>query len=544
VALDKDGLIIMEWFKSLSTGQVLEKAAKAVPNKTAVVDGERRKTFKELHHMADALAASFSELGFGKGDRVAIYMPNSIELMAAFYALQKLGVIVVWVNPNYRVGEAHFMLANSEAKGVVLFREWDGYDYLDSILDIKGVLPNLKSVILAGDGKGEGVYSFYDLLDRGSGKKYSQPHMDTKEDLSMFLYTSGTTGRPKGAMISHYAAVRAGWEYSRGVMASSEDRFIAALPMSHSYGCGAILIQPTLLQSTLVLMDKFDTEKAFRIIEKEKVTLLLGAPTHYILALSHKRRKEYDLSSLRAGLIAGYTPPEGLITRVEEEMDMYITSFWGASEVGPGVGIICPYPSPLEIREKYIGRPVAGTKVRIVDPASREEVPEGEIGELTLSGWHVMKGYWRNPEETEKQIVNGWLFMGDLVSQEKDGYIKIYGRTKDLINRGGYKIYPHELESLIIQHPKVDQACVVSTPNPVLGESTCACVIPRAGEQITLIEVRDFLRDKMAPHKLPDELCLMTDFPRLSGGVKINKFGKGGLTELAEKDENRERHRK
>ena len=154
-----------------------------------------------------------------------------------------------------------------------------------------------------------------------------------------------------------------------------------------------------------------------------------------------------------------------------------------------------------------------------------------------------MKGYWKNAEKTRRQIIDGWLFMGDLVSREKNGYFKIYGRTKDLINRGGYKIYPYELESLIIDHRKVDQVCVVATPNPVLGESICACVIPKSGNVVTLKEIREFMQDKIASYKLPDEVCFMIDFPRLSGGVKIKKFGQGGLVELAKKDQNRERIR-
>jgi acyl-CoA synthetase (AMP-forming)/AMP-acid ligase II len=235
--------------------------------------------------------------------------------------------------------------------------------------------------------------------------------------------------------------------------------------------------------------------------------------------------------------------PEGLITQVEKEMGVYLTSFWGASEVGPGLGTMCPFPSPLDIREKYIGRPVAGTRMRIVDSETREELADGEIGELTLSGWHVMQGYWKNPEETRRQIIDGWLFMGDLASREKDGFIKIYGRTKDLINRGGYKIYPHELERMLVEHPKVEQVCMVATPNPVLGESICACVIPVKGQSITLNEVREFMKNKVAPHKLPDELCILSDFPKLSGGVKIKKFGKDGLAEIAEKDKDRDRIR-
>jgi fatty-acyl-CoA synthase len=534
----------MRNFEKLTVGQVLEKAAEQSPDKIAVVDGDRRKTFKELNSMADALAASLAEMEFIKGDRVAIYMKNSLEFVTAFYALQKLGIIAVWVNAIYRMQEAQFILQNSEAKGVFIFDEWDGYNYMDEILRLRNELPELKTIIVAGNGTGEDVYSFDGLVDKGIGRTPPPVAIDSREDLSMLLYTSGTTGKPKGAMIRHYAAVRGGWGYSHGTRASADDIFIGLLPMSHSYGCGSILIQPILLQATVVLMDKFETEKAFAIIESEKITLQLAAPAHYIMELNHKSRKRYDLSSLRAGLIAGQIAPEGLITRVEKEMHVYLTSFWGASEVGPGLGTMCPYPSPLEIREKYIGLPIADTQIRVVDPITREEMPDGEIGELTLSGWHVMQGYWKNSEETKKQIIDGWLFMGDLASREKNGYIKIYGRSKDLINRGGYKIYPYELESLIGDYPKVDQVCVVATPNPVLGESICACIIPQPKEKVSLKEIREFLKDRIAPHKLPDELCIMDDFPRLSGSIKIRKFGKDGLTELAQKDLNREGIRK
>lgn len=534
----------MEKFESLSVGQVLENAAESVPDKIAVVDGVQRITYTKLNQMTNALAAGLADLGFKKGDRAGIYMKNSLEFVTVFYALQKLGVIVVWVNAIYRKNEARFVLENSEAKAVFIFDEWDGYNYLEDLVSLKTELPLLESIIAAGNGKGEGVYHLDRLIDEYMDSQAPTVPIEPQEDISMLLYTSGTTGKPKGAMISHYAAVRGGWGYSLGVEAGADDIFIGFLPMSHSYGCGSLLVQPIYLHSTIVLMDKFETEKAFEIIEKEKITLQLGAPTHYILELNHRNRKNYDLSSLRAGLIAGQIAPEGLITRVENEMDMYLTSFWGSSEVGPGLGILCPYPSPLDIRENYIGIPVPDTDVRIVDPVSQKELPDGEIGELTLSGWHVMKGYWQNPTETQKQIVDGWLFMGDLVSRDGNGYLRIYGRTKDLINRGGYKIYPNELESLIMEHPDVDQACIVATPNPVLGESICACIIPMPKKTITLKEIREFMQDKVAEHKLPDELCVMTDFPKLSGGVKIKKFGAGGLAELAAKDETRDRSRK
>ncbi|MDP2644844.1 MAG: AMP-binding protein, partial [Desulfobacterales bacterium] len=332
----------MKISKDLSVGKILEKSARTVPEKVALVAGDLRKTFKELNGMSDSLAGAFSSLGFKKGDRVAIYMRNSVELFVSFYALQKLGVIVVWVNPMYRMVESEFILKNSGAKGVVIFRQWDGYDYLDSITAIHKDLPELESIILVGEGQGRGVHLFHDLLTRDARHPFSPPPIDLTEDLSMLIYTSGTTGKPKGAMITHYQAIRAGWEYSRGVDAASGDIFIGILPMTHSYGCGSILIQPVLLGATVVLMEKFEVEAAFKLIEKEKITLQLGSPTHYILELNHPRRKNYDLTSLRAGLIAGQRAPEGLITRVEKELGIYLTSFWGSTEVGPGLGIICP----------------------------------------------------------------------------------------------------------------------------------------------------------------------------------------------------------
>jgi fatty-acyl-CoA synthase len=416
--------------KTVSIGEALEQAASLAPQKIALVEGEKRRTFKELDAMANALAASLQELGLRKGDRVAIYMKSSIEFVVSFYAIEKLGAIVAWVNPNYRETETDFILRNSEAKGIVIFREWDGYDYLDAVLKMKESLPHLEFAVVVGEGEGENIWSFDNLLKKGYGRSFSAPPIKTQNDLAMLIYTSGTTGRPKGAMITHFQAVNGGLQYSLGVQATSEDIFIGILPMSHSYGCGSTLIQPILLRSTLVLMEKFDAEKAFQLIEKEKITLQLAAPTHYIIELNHPKRGSYDLSSLRAGLIAGQIAPEGLISRVEKEMGVYITSFWGASEVGPGLGIICPYPSPLQIREAYVGKAIAGTTVRVVEPGTSREVPEGEIGELTLKGWHVLKGYWNNPEETNKQIVDGWLHMGDLVSREKEDYFKIYGRTK------------------------------------------------------------------------------------------------------------------
>jgi len=318
------------------------------------------------------------------------------------------------------------------------------------------------------------------------------------------------------------------------VDATKDDIFIAFLPMSHSYGCGALLIQSILLGSTLVLLDRFSPEAAFQLIEKEGVTLQLAAPAHYILELEHPNRTRYDLSSLRAGLIAGQIAPKGLITRVEAAFGIYIASFLGSSEVGPGLSIILPYRTPLDVREDYIGFPLSGTQAKIVNPVTGVEKGPGEPGELLLSGWHVTGGYWRNPEETANQIRNGWLHTGDLAAKDADGCFRILGRIKEFINRGGFKVIPSEVERLLLELPGVEEACVVGTPNHVLGESICACLKLRTGAtRLSLADLRAAISGKVAYYKLPDELLVLADFPRMPGGLKVKRFGTGGLVEVA-----------
>jgi fatty-acyl-CoA synthase len=261
------------------------------------------------------------------------------------------------------------------------------------------------------------------------------------------------------------------------------------------------------------------------------------------MEMNHPHFKKYDLSSLRKGLISGYIPPPQLMEKIEEEYKFWFCNFWGSSETGPGT---LSYPdSPREKRLYTVGRPHEEEMIKVVDPETGLEVSRGAIGELVVKGWNVIKEYWNNPEETNRHFdQEGWLHIGDLASMDKDGYITIVGRLKDQINRGGLKIIPHDVEEELQKHPKISEAVVVGTPNPVLGESVCACVIPKEGANITLEEIREFLSERISKNKLPDELCLMKAFPRLSGGVKLNKYGEGGILELALKDPNRVRWKK
>jgi len=545
------GSTASETFERLSeytVWRVLDESARRLPDKIAVVDGDRRFTYAEIREQSEDLARALASLGLGKGSIAAVYLPNSVEQIVVFYALQKLGAAIAWVNPNYRESELRFILANSGASSLFLFEEWGGFDGLSAAVGLDGI-PDLQHIVVAKPRDGftstdSRVLTLPEVIERGAtaggpGMDDAAPGATSKyevspDDLAMLIYTSGTTAQPKGAMIRQSQVVRAGFAYSLGVDATEDDVFIGFLPMSHSYGCGALLVQPFILGATLALLDRFSPEASLALIEREKVTVQYAAPAHYIMQLGYPGRGDFDISSLRAGMTAGQLAPAGLITRVEQEMGVYISSFLGSSEVGPGLSIILPYGTALDVRERAIGYVIPGTEARIVSPGTGEELPHGEPGELVLSGWHVTQGYWRNPEETQNQIRDGWLHTGDLASRDEEGCFSILGRLKDCVNRGGFKVIPSEIESLLMEYPGIAEVCVVGTPNPVLGESVCACVVvAEDANDLTLQNIRDHLQGKLAAFKHPDELLVLPELPRMPGGVKVNRYSAGGVVELA-----------
>jgi fatty-acyl-CoA synthase/long-chain acyl-CoA synthetase len=517
----------------LAAGQVLERSARLFPRKTALVYKGQRIPYQELNTRVDRFASGLASLGVTKGDRVVIDLPNSPELVVSFYGLAKLGAISVWCNPIYRQKEVSFILGNSGAKGIIVRSEFDGFDYLGMVGEIRKGF-KLDHVITVGDG-GDTTFEELSTLMRSGPPAVS---INPETDFIKIIYTSGATGIPKGSPYTHAQAIRSGFVYALALDASSRDVFLAALPLYHSYAFNCLLMQCPSIQATMVLMERWDPEEALKLIEGERVTIHPVAPTHYIMEMNHPGFKEYDLSSLRAGLISGYVPPPGLMEKIEQEYKFWFCNFWGTSETGPGT--LSFQNSPRIKRLATAGRPHEGESIRIVHPETGEEVPRGTVGELTLKGWNVTKGYWNNPEETSKHFdEEGWFHIGDLAFMDEDGYVTIVGRLKDQINRGGLKIIPNDVEEELRRHPDVSEAVVVGTPNPVLGESICACIIPSEGVTVTLKEIREFLSRKVSKNKLPDELCIMKEFPKLSGGVKLNKYGAGGILELALKDPER-----
>ncbi|NLT35718.1 MAG: acyl--CoA ligase [Gaiellales bacterium] len=523
--------------------------ARRTPGKLALICGDRRLTYADMEGLVAQATAALQASGFKPGDRLAISAQNSVELVVFYYALTSAGCIAVWVNPSYRGQELLFPLANTGARALLVD---DAGPVLDQVAEAKssGGLPELECIYTrteaeeeSGAGSPLRVQTWESFI-RAGDPTAARPVEAADDDYAMIIHTSGATGVPKGAPSTHWQCTNEGFHYARALRTGPEDVFLGALPMFHSFGFICLLNQPFQLGATLVVMPEWNTGEGLRLIEEEKITVHPMAPTHYLLEMKHADFGQRDLTSMRTGLISGYVPPRDLFDEIEQKYPgMVYSNFWGSSETGPG--LFSPYDALREKRYFTVGRAVVGEEVRVADAESGEELPLGTPGELQVRGPNVIREYWNNPEETQRHFhAGGWFKTGDMATLDEDGYVTIVGRIKDQINRGGLKITPSDLEQEIQGFPGVEQVCVIGVPNPVLGESICVCVVPTAGCQLDLDQLRAFLATRVARNHLPDELCLMDEFPRLSGGVKIDKYGKQGLRALVLAREDRQVYRK
>ena len=526
----------------LSVGEMLERSARLVPDKAALIYEDQRITYKEVNDRADAVAAGLQKLGVVKGDRVAVFLQNVPELVYSYFGIAKLGAIAAWANPAYRMEEFEFILRNSGSKVAIMHREIKGFDYLEMMGELRPKLPDLKHLAILDPRPDDDVIDYRKLQEEHAGVPFEKPSIDIKKDYVLFYNTGGTTGTPKAAAHTHYTSILRATVNIDPLEVTADDVTLAHLPMYHAFGGAVCLILPVATQGTIVVMPEYNVEKALQLIQEHKVTLHHSAPAHILMSTKSPNFKNYEVSSLRTGLAGGFIWPPEVFERAYNEMHLDLVHHWGMAEIG-GIGIVCPPTEDRQRRYTSIGKPIEG-EAAVKDPTTGEILPPGQPGELVYRG-EIFKEYWNNPTETARSFDgDGWFHTGDMVMQDEEGFFKMMGRIKEQINRGGLKIVPAELESLLVKHPKIKEICVTSTPNPVLGESICVCVVPAGDEKPTLKELREFLQDKIAAYKLPEELCIFDSFPRLAGGVKYKKFGEGSIQEMAAKDETREKLRK
>jgi fatty-acyl-CoA synthase len=500
-----------------------------------------RWSYAELKHRVDLLAAGLLSLGLKPGDRIGIWAPNCAEWAVTQFASAKAGLILVNINPAYRLSELEFCLKKVGCRALIAAERLKNSDYLAMLralapeLDSCTVnnltsarLPQLKLVIRLGRSRTAGCLNFEDVMQRATAsdrERLAQIAVELQPDDPINIqFTSGTTGSPKGATLSHYNILNNGYFVGRGIELTERDRICIPVPLYHCFGMvmgnlaaivhGAAMIYPA---------ESFDPARTLEAVDRERATALYGVPTMFIAELETPEFARYDLSSLRTGIMAGSPCPVEVMKRVISQMNLTeITNCYGMTETSP-VSFQTHTHDSFERRVSTVGRVHPHVQVKIVDVLGRC-VPRGVQGELHTRGYSVMKGYWEDPEKTAEVLdAAGWMHTGDLGVIDDEGYANITGRLKDMVIRGGENVYPREVEEFLYRHAKVQAVQVCGVPDVKFGEEVCAWIQLKPGTSSTAEEIREFCQNQIAHYKVPRYIRFVTEFPMTITG-KVQKF--------------------
>ena len=501
---------------------VVERRATEHPDRALVVAGSRTLTFGQVESRAAALAAALAELGIEQGDRIAINLPNCPEWIIAMVAGAKLGATIVPVNPRLNYHEFKYQLRHAEVSAAVTTEQYDGIDYLQLFEDVIAELPDLQYLVTVGKEElwyDDRIFQFEDLVSSGEGRPVPQsPTLSDDSDLAL-LYTSGTMGKPKGVRLSHRAVVETALRTGEAVEMEPGDRVLISVPLFTIFGFGAV-IGAMASGATIVVQEEFDAGEAIRLLERERITVLHGIPTMFHLLMREPGFDRSRFPSLRTGIIAGSPVSEDLVRRIRRWCDVQIA--YGLTETGPAVAVT-RFTDPDEKRSTTVGRPLPGIEVKAVDFVTGALHGPEAVGEIAVRGPNVMVGYARMPSETARSFTpEGFFLTGDLGIIDEEGYVRIVGRRRETILRGGFQIYPREVEDQLRAHPAVDDVCVIGVPHDIMGELVCACIVAVEGAVITGEEIKDFARDTMADYKIPDLVRFFDRFP-MTGSGKVKR---------------------
>ncbi len=516
-------------------GANLERTAARVPDSEALVSchQEARFTWAELNAAVDRLARGLMGLGLEKGHRLGVWSPNRYEWALTQYATAKLGVILVNINPAYRTSELEYALRQSGCRALVAAPEFKGSDYGAMVEEVRGELPDLAHVILLDSPEWEALAAGED----GPGEADLRARMDELDfdDPINIQYTSGTTGRPKGATLTHHNILNNALLLSDILGYTEADRVCIPVPLYHCFGMVMGNLACSLTGACIVYPeDAFDPEATLEAVAGERATSLYGVPTMFIAELDHPRFSEFDVSSLRTGIMAGSPCPMEIMRRVGTEMGIEeMTIAFGMTETSP-VTTMVRRDDTIEHRCETVGRAMAHTEIKIVDPAGGKTVPRGESGEFRARGYPVMSGYWADAERTEEVIDSqGWMHTGDLATMDEDGYVRIVGRIKDMIIRGGENVYPREIEEFLYGHPAVADVQVVGVPDERYGEEIMAWVIAREDATVDEDELREYCRGRIAHFKIPRYVASCSEFPMtVTGKIKKHELREQAIEKL------------
>lgn len=530
-------------------GTVLENVVANDPDREFMVypDRDLRFTYKEFDERVNTLAKGLLAIGIGKGDHVGIWAKNVPDWLTFMFATAKIGAVLVTVNTAYKSHEAEYVIKQSDMKALAIIDGFRDVDYISIMYELvpelkaqqRGKLrsekfPYLKSVIFIGQEKHRGMYNSAELLLLGKHGNDEELHRIKKtlscHDVVNMQYTSGTTGFPKGVMLTHSNILNNGLSIGDRQKFTSDDRLCLPVPLFHCFGIVLGVMSILTHGATLVMLEIYDPLMVLAAVQKEKCTALYGVPTMFIAEYTHPMFRMFDLSSLRTGIMAGSTCPIDAMKRVIKDMHCReITSVYGLTEASPGITQTTT-DDAVELRVETVGRAFPGVEAAVLNPETYEPLPPNTIGEICCRGYNVMKGYYNMPEETKKAIDgNGWLHSGDLGTCDENGYYRITGRIKDMIIRGGENVYPREIEEFLYTVDGVKDAQVVGIPDEKYGEIVGAFVMLNDGAQLTEEDIQDYARTKIARYKVPKHIFFVNEYPLTASG-KIQKFK---LRELA-----------
>ncbi len=526
-----------------TVGEIVREQGVRHPAQEAYVYPEHgiRKTYKEFDEETDQLAKAFIGMGIEKGEHVAIWSDNKRQWLLSQYATGKMGAVLVTVNTNYQATELAYLLSQSESTTLILDEGFKGNSYIEVLNKVcpqlasqeKGQhsskeLPHFKRVILMTDHKEAGMYTWTELLEHAESVTNLQLEerfnsLDP-DDVINIQYTSGTTGFPKGVMLTHNNVVNNGKIIGDYMKLTEQDRVCIPVPFFHCFGCVLGTLAAVTHGSAMIIVEQFEAKLVLQTVQDEKCTALHGVPTMFIAELNHPDFKKYDTSSLRTGIMAGSTCPIEVMKRIIEDMGASeITICYGQTECSPVI-TQTKTDDPIEKRVSTVGKPHPHVEVKVIDPSTGQEVPIGMPGELCTRGYHVMRGYYNNEPATKEAIDSeGWLHTGDIAILDEEGYVDITGRIKDMVIRGGENIYPREVEEFLYTMPGVSDVQVVGVPDKKYGEELMAWIIPKEGVAMDVQAVREFCKGNISHYKIPKYIEFTKEYPMTASG-KIQKF--------------------
>lgn len=524
-------------------GELVEEKALLYPNREALVYSDRnlRLTYTQFDQHVNDVAKALMAIGLDKGDHFAVWTTNVPQWPGLQFGSGKMGAPLVTVNTNYRSSELEYLLKQSDSRALILIDQLRDYSFIDTLYEIcpelktcvpgnleSKRLPLLKTVVVIGEKRYPGTFTYGEFLIHG--QKISDDQLTKRknslsyDDVINIQYTSGTTGFPKGVMLSHFNLINNSINIAECMKLTHEDRLCIPVPFFHCFGCVIGTLAIVSAGGTMVPVQEFNAEEVLRTVEKEKCTALHGVPTMFINELNLPNIQNFDLSFLRTGVMAGSICPIEVLKGVMNGMGMKdITICYGQTETSP-VLTQTRTNDPIHLKVETVGRALPNVEVKIMEPGTNIEVTPGVQGEICARGYVVMKGYYKNPDATKEAIdENNWLHTGDLGTMDENGYIRVTGRLKDMFIRGGENIYPREIEEFLYQHPKVLDVQVAGVPDEKYGEEAAAWIILKDDQTATQEEIRAYCDGKISRHKIPRYIYFVDHYPMTASG-KIQKF--------------------